>query len=121
LDKTGNPMTVRGGVSDLLAKFNDGKLLLAYSGGLHHVMTPDEKLPRLFKKIRLTLEVIGIPEYKFAFKFEHDLRQARLLIAKDLETRRDNVCPQLEAELGIRASRIQSSKEKTEKKSASPI
>ena len=100
LDKTGNPMTVRGGIADLLSKFHDGNFLIAYSGGLHHVMTPDEKLPRLFKTIRLTLETISISDYKFKFQFESDLRKARLAIAKDLEQRRDAVCPNLEAELG---------------------
>lgn len=100
LDKTGNPMTVRGGIADLLTKFQDGNFLIAYSGGLHHVMTPEEKLPRLFKKIRLTLETVSISDYKFKFQFDQDLRKARLAIAKDLEIRRDAVCPQLEAELG---------------------
>ncbi|MBI3294448.1 MAG: 1-acyl-sn-glycerol-3-phosphate acyltransferase [Deltaproteobacteria bacterium] len=30
LDKNGNPMTVRGGVSDLLERVNDGKMAIAY-------------------------------------------------------------------------------------------
>jgi len=100
LDKTGNPMTVRGGIADLLSKFHEGNFLIAYSGGLHHIMTPDEKLPKLFKKIRLTLETVSISDYKQQFQFDSDLRKARLAIAKDLESRRDAVCPGLEAELG---------------------
>jgi len=99
LDKMGKPMTVRGGVFDLLEKVDHGKMLLAYSGGLHHIMTPDEKLPRLFKKIRLAVELIDIQEYKRMLGFEKDPRWTRLQVAKDFELRRDRFCPEMEEEL----------------------
>lgn len=99
LDKSGQPMTVRGGVFDLLNKFQDGHLLIAYSGGLHHIMKPEDKLPKLFKKIRLTLEVLEIDSYKKSITAGKDLKLARLDLARDLEARRDRICSELEKEL----------------------
>lgn len=99
LDKMGKPMTVRGGIFDLLEKIDQGKMLIAYSGGLHHIMTPDEKLPRLFKKIRLAVELIDIQEYKRIMGFGKDSRLVRLQVAKDFEQRRDRFCPEMELEL----------------------
>ena len=40
LDSEGRPMTARGGVADILRAIDDGQLLMAYSGGLHHVQIP---------------------------------------------------------------------------------
>jgi len=34
-------------------------MLIAYSGGLHHVQVPG-KLPRAFKTVRLRLEIVDI-------------------------------------------------------------
>lgn len=99
LDKQGNPMTVRGGISDVFEQTHQGQILFAYSGGLHHIMTPDEKLPRLFKPIRIALEAIEIDTYKTALGFGRDPRLLRIEVAKDLEKRRDNHCIPLEKEL----------------------
>ena len=52
LDSEGKPMTVRGGIADILETMGEGRLLIAYSGGLHHVQAPGERYPRLFKRIR---------------------------------------------------------------------
>jgi len=99
LDKSGQPMTVRGGIFDLINKFSDGYLLLAYSGGLHHIMRPEDKLPKLFKRVLLSLEMVDVREYKKLVLEGKDPRLARLDLAKDLETRRDRICPELEREL----------------------
>ncbi|WP_162558516.1 1-acyl-sn-glycerol-3-phosphate acyltransferase [Saliniradius amylolyticus] len=64
LDKHGNPMTVRGGVADILERLDKGKMLFVYSGGLHHVQTPGERLPRLFKTLSANLEILPIQRYK---------------------------------------------------------
>lgn len=64
LDKHGKPMTVRGGVVDILGKLDSGKILFVYSGGLHHVQAPGDKLPRLFKHIKANLEFVDIQKYK---------------------------------------------------------
>lgn len=67
LDLSGNKMTVRGGVADVLDNLHEGNMLIVYSGGLHHVQIPGEKIPRLFKKIKINVEQIEIPKYKEQF------------------------------------------------------
>jgi hypothetical protein len=97
LDAQGKPMTVRGGVADILEASSDGRMLIAYSGGLHHVHTPGERLPRLFKTIRLALEVVDIAEYRAARLAEGGAKGFRRAVVNDLEARRDVVCPPMEA------------------------
>lgn len=64
LDKYGKPMSVRGGVADILECLDEGKILFVYSGGLHHVQAPGDKWPNLFKTIKANLELVNIAEYK---------------------------------------------------------
>lgn len=97
-DAQGKPMTVRGGVADILEASSDGRMLIAYSGGLHHVHTPGERFPRLFKTIRLGLEVVDIAEYRAARLAEGGAKGFRRAVVNDLEARRDLVCPPLEAQ-----------------------
>ena len=92
LDKKGNPMTVRGGIADLLEGVREGRLLLAYSRGLHHVQVPDEGLPRLFQTIELALESIDVPTYLAARETERKERSLKRAIVRDLERRRDLHC-----------------------------
>ena len=96
-DAQGKPMTVRGGVADILEASSDGRMLIAYSGGLHHVHTPGERFPRLFKTIRLGLEVVDIAEYRAARLAEGGAKGFRRAVVNDLEGRRDMICPPLEA------------------------
>ena len=63
LDKDGNPMSVRGGVADILDMLGDGEMVLVYSGGLHHVQVPGQGLPKLFRRIRMCCERVNIREY----------------------------------------------------------
>ena len=94
LDSEGKPMTVRGGIADIIETIGDGRMLLAYSGGLHHVHTPGDRFPRLFKTIRINLEVVDIGAYR-------DERMAAVgnpkafkrAVVDDLERRRDTFCP----------------------------
>ncbi len=97
LDSQGKPMTVRGGIADILETMNEGRFLIAYSGGLHHVQTPGEKFPRLFKRIRLRLEVLDIAAYRQTCLEEGGVKGFRRAVVNDLERRRDTVCPPLEA------------------------
>lgn len=94
LDLEGKPMTVRGGIADLLAAIGSGRMLLAYSGGLHHVHAPGERLPRLWKTLRLRFEVLEIADYRAALlaRVEPGGSFKREVIA-DLERRRDLYCP----------------------------
>ncbi|MDN4501170.1 1-acyl-sn-glycerol-3-phosphate acyltransferase [Alteromonadaceae bacterium BrNp21-10] len=64
LDKAGKPMSVRGGVAEILEKLEQGKILFIYSGGLHHIQSPGDIFPKLFKCISANLEIIDIPTYK---------------------------------------------------------
>lgn len=70
LDKHGKPMSVRGGIADILKKTDSGSFLLAYSGGLHHVNKPGEPFFRLFKTIKIAYEKISIQEYKESLKWQ---------------------------------------------------
>src|SRR4051794_17357713 len=63
LDSSGNPMTVRGGIADILLAVKEGRMLLAYSGGLHHVQIPGHAMVRVFETVRMRLENLEISEY----------------------------------------------------------
>ncbi len=93
LDADGKPMTVRGGIADILETIGEGRMLLAYSGGLHHVQVPGERFPRLFKKIRMRLEVLDIAAYREARMAEGGPRGFKRAVVEDLERRRDLYCP----------------------------
>lgn len=94
LDAHGDPMTIRGGIADILETVPEGRMLLAYSGGLHHIHAPGDAWPRLFRKIELRLEVVDIPAYR-----ERRRREAReegtdfkAAVVEDLTSRRDRHC-----------------------------
>lgn len=91
LDKHGKPMSVRSGVADILAMLETGKMVLVYSGGLHHVQVPGQGLPKLFKRIRLQCEKLDIKDYvaEMHSKPEIDFHKA---VVQDMEWRmRQNV------------------------------
>ena len=97
LDSDGKPMTVRGGIADILETMGEGRMLIAYSGGLHHVQSPGDRFPRLFRTVRLRLEVVDIGAYRNARLEESGAKGFRRAVVADLERRRDEVCPALEA------------------------
>jgi hypothetical protein len=97
LDKDGNPMTVRGGIADLLRAIPSGNMLVAYSGGLHHVQHPGELLPRPFQTVRLRLELLDIAAYRDGLVEEHGRHGFKLAVIRDLETRRDLHLREMEA------------------------
>lgn len=86
LDKDGQPMSVRGGIADILRIVGQGKLLVGYSGGLHHINIPGQRAFRLFKTIRIRYELIDIADYLASFQTDSRL-ELRSLIAHDLEAR----------------------------------
>ncbi|HEX9800377.1 MAG TPA: hypothetical protein VGC00_09440 [Thermoanaerobaculia bacterium] len=94
LDSNGQPMTVRGGIADILDAMPSGRMLLAYSGGLHHVQAPGDLLPHLFRRLWLNLEVVEIADYCAARRREasSDAGFKRAVVV-DLERRRDAHCP----------------------------
>ena len=96
LDSHGRPMTVRGGVADILVELEKGRCLIVYSGGLHHVQAPGEWRVGLFKTIRLRLELIEIADYLRqleAGSLSHEDFKKR--VREDLEHRRDTRCPRI--------------------------
>ena len=92
LDSNGNPMTVRGGIADILTAVNDGRMIIAYSGGLHHVQIPEHTMVRLFVTVRLRVENLDIKAY-IADQMKDGEEQFKRNVREDLERRRDLYCP----------------------------
>ena len=92
LDSSGKPMTVRGGVSDILQHIEDGYLLFGYSGGLHHVQIPGERLPRLFKTIKIKYEALPVSQFKREINEETSSRKFKIAVVKNMQMRRERHC-----------------------------
>lgn len=98
LDSHGNPMTVRGGIADILEVIPEGRMLIAYSGGLHHVQIPGQRLPRLFQPVGMLIELVDIADYRRLLRGETaDSLEFKRAVIADLERRRDLYCPQAAA------------------------
>jgi hypothetical protein len=93
LDKYGKPMTVRGGVADIIQAIEKGGMLLCFSGGLHHVQRPGQTFPKLFQNIYMNLSYHDISEYKTQFKGSP--RENKMAIVQDLQKRLENNCPKM--------------------------
>ena len=93
LDLEGNKMSVKSGVLDVLADINNGDMVIAYSGGIHHVQVPGEGLPKLFKRLKMNLEHFNIKEYKNRFSSEIGSEQWRKSVLADLQWRLENNVP----------------------------
>jgi hypothetical protein len=94
LDLHGKPMTVRGGIADILLAIKEGRMLLAYSGGLHHVQIPG-KLPRVFKTVRMRIENLEIADYIAEMMRQGGGADAfKKTVMKDLDRRRDEYAPE---------------------------
>ena len=88
LDKSGKPMTMKKGVVDLLGKYRGKKMVIVYSSGLHHVLAPGQRIPKIFQPIFAKTELMDVSSYLEQFSNE-DLYEA---IPKDLEKRRNRFC-----------------------------
>lgn len=91
LDKHGKPMSVKGGIADILNEIDSGYMLICYSGGLHHVQAPGELLPRLFKKICITFEEVKIEDYKRLHKAD-GVESFKSNVMKDMDARMAKRC-----------------------------
>lgn len=88
LDKYGNPLSVRGGIADVLHRMDDGLMLIEYSGGMHHIQAPGERFPRLFRTVRVRLEIQDIKSYKAQLDdSDHKVFTSKVIL--DLTARRD--------------------------------
>lgn len=92
LDKNGQPMNIKGGITELLEKIQSGKMLVLYSGGLHHIQTPGSGFPKLFKKINLKFESLDINQYKDFLKNVYPDKTFAMSVITDLQARRDFYC-----------------------------
>jgi 1-acyl-sn-glycerol-3-phosphate acyltransferase len=93
LDSEGREMTIRGGIADIIESLPDGRILVVYSGGLHHIQVPGELLPTPFKTIRCRMEMIDIPTYKDELERDYPELNFRKAVVEDLTRRRDEYCP----------------------------
>ena len=86
LDKHGKPMSVRGGVADILERMDGGEMMICVSGGLHHVQAPGEWFPRPFQEIEMSVTVLPIRDYKASLTAT-DPKERKIQIIQDLEAR----------------------------------
>jgi len=93
LDVNGNPMSVRGGISDILQAIRSGRMLLAYSGGLHHVQIPG-RIPNVFATVRMRLENLEIADYIDEMISRGGPDMFKKTVMKDLDRRRDEYAPE---------------------------
>jgi hypothetical protein len=93
LDLNGKPMTVRGGVADIMQAVKSGRMLLAYSGGLHHVQVPG-RAPRIFKTVRLRIENLDIEAYIAEMTAKGGPEGFKKNVMQDLDRRRDMYAPE---------------------------
>lgn len=91
LDAYGKPMNIKSGIADILEKLDQGRLAICYSGGLHHVQSPGETFPRLFKTIKIALEIVDIRDYKKGL--DKNTALFREAVVHDLEARLKQHCP----------------------------
>jgi Acyltransferase len=91
-DLEGRPMTVRGGIADLLRTIPGGRMLIAFSGGLHHVQVPNQPVPKLFKTLGMGIESVDIKRYKEAIENRWGVDGFKTGVILDLQSRRDRHC-----------------------------
>ena len=94
LDSNGNPMTVRGGIADVLLAVKSGRMLLAYSGGLHHVQIPEHAMVRLFQTVRMRIENLEAADYIEAMMAAGGAEAFKKNVMRDLDGRRDRYAPE---------------------------
>ena len=68
-------------------------MLIAYSGGLHHVQVPG-RIPNLFETVRMRIENLEIAGYIAEQMARGGEEQFKRNVIRDLESRRDTYCPE---------------------------
>lgn len=91
LDKHGKPMTVKGGIADIIEDLDEGGVVLCFSGGLHHVQSPGQHLPRIFRTIKMNMAYLDIKSYKASFPIS--ARERKIKMVQDLQSRLEKDCP----------------------------
>jgi hypothetical protein len=85
-------MTIRGGIADIIRAVPDGRMLLCYSRGLHHIQAPGERLPRLFRTVKARLETVDLPAYREKLLESAGEEGFKRAVVEDLSRRRDLYC-----------------------------
>lgn len=96
LDLNGNKMTVKSGIAEVLEGLPSGKMIIAYSGGLHHVHVPGEKAYHFFKTLKMNLELMDIADYKNIFPKPIGSEEWRKSVIADLQHRLETKVPVLD-------------------------
>ena len=96
LDLEGKKMNVKPGVVDVLKGLDKGQMVIALSGGLHHVQIPGEGSPRVFKTLKMNLQVFDIAAYKKSFDEEPGTNRWKKLVLDDLQRRLEEDVPKFE-------------------------
>jgi hypothetical protein len=91
LDKFGKSMSVRPGIVDIILAIPDGGMVLCLSGGLHHIQKPGQRVPKVFKTIRMNFVYLDLVEYRK--NFAGSPREQKLMITKDLQKYLETSCP----------------------------
>jgi hypothetical protein len=68
-------------------------MLIAYSGGLHHVQVPGH-FPKIFKTVRLRVENLEIKDYIAEMLSRGGEDEFKKNVMKDLDWRRDHYAPE---------------------------
>ncbi len=92
LDRRGNPMTIRGGIADVIRAIPGGRMLIVYSLGLHHIQAPGELIPRPFRTVSARLETIDIEVYRSELLRRRGEEGFKGAVIEDLTRRRDLCC-----------------------------
>jgi hypothetical protein len=92
LDRYGKPMSIRGGVADIIMNCHQGGMVLCLSGGLHHIQSPGQMVPKFFKRIKMNFAYFDVKEYKAQFS-ELPPREQKMKIVQDLQQRLEQDCP----------------------------
>ena len=71
---------------------DEGRLLIAYSGGLHHVQSPGQRVPKIFKKLFVRFENLDLVAYREEMRERHGAAAFRSTVIADLEAQRDRHC-----------------------------
>lgn len=91
-DKHGKPMSVRTGVADIIETLGQGNILFVYSGGLHHIQVPGQFLPKLFKKIKINMEIMSIDDYKDGL-YHPEVKNRKTAFVRDIQQRLEELTP----------------------------
>ena len=96
LDSKGRPLVIRRGFIDVLEKIGDCKILVLYSHGLHHIQTPGEGFPKLFKRVSGRLELWSRDDFITSAITKHPEANTDDSLVKFLTSRRDLFCKSTE-------------------------